>query len=275
MHDRLWQHNRYVYPVVSRRSKGISIGVNLNPDKICNFDCIYCSIDRTTLPAAAVVDLARLERELSDMLSLVRSGEIYRFDPFDKIPAPLRRINDIAFSGDGEPTTFADFPQAVKLAARLKDGLPDVKLVLITNATMFHRPTVQEALALLDRHNGEIWAKLDAGTSAYYDLIDRTSVPFRRILENLHWAARQRPIVIQSLFMRVRGELPPEAELHAYIDRLEEIVAAGGRIKLVQVYTVARTTAEAYATALSSHELDRIAGMITAAHPALPVEIYP
>ena len=38
----LFQDNRFVYAVVSRRSGGVSIGVNLNPDKYCNFDCVYC-----------------------------------------------------------------------------------------------------------------------------------------------------------------------------------------------------------------------------------------
>ncbi len=124
MHERVWQGNRYVYPVVSRRSKGISVGVNLNPDKVCNFDCIYCSVDRTAGGAPAVkvardVDLGVLRGELAGMLELVRSGEIYRFDPFDRIPARLRRVNDVAFSGDGEPTTCPQFDAAVRVAAGL------------------------------------------------------------------------------------------------------------------------------------------------------------
>jgi len=125
MHDRVWQSNRYVYPVVSRRSKGISIGVNLNPDKVCNFDCIYCSVDRrksnTPPPAWAVrdIDLDVLRAELVAMLETVRSGAIYRFDPFDKIPAELRRVNDVAFSGDGEPTSCPNFMGACKVAAEV------------------------------------------------------------------------------------------------------------------------------------------------------------
>src|SRR4051795_13591595 len=91
-HPRTWQANRYVYPVVSRRSKGISIGINLNPDTVCNFDCIYCSAERPAAPTAAkAVDLALLRDELAAMIALVQTGEIYGFDPFDKIPAPLRR----------------------------------------------------------------------------------------------------------------------------------------------------------------------------------------
>ena len=128
MHSRSWQANRYVYAVVSRRSKGISIGVNLNPDKVCNFDCIYCSVDRSAagwddgkVPSWATrdVDLDILRDELSKMLELAKSGEIYRLDPFDRIPPALRRINDVAFSGDGEPTTCPQFDEALRNAAEL------------------------------------------------------------------------------------------------------------------------------------------------------------
>lgn len=286
MHDRVWQRNRYVYPVVSRRSKGISIGINLNPDKVCNFDCIYCSVDRREpLPAGTTreVDLAVLRAELAAMLEVVRSGEIYRFDPFDRIPATLRRVNDIAFSGDGEPTTCPQFDSAVRLAAELVETGPwsaasgqkdRIKLVLITNATMFHRPMVRETLAFLDAHHGEIWAKLDAGTEAYYAIVDRSPVPFARVLENVKWCCQARPTVIQTLLMRVHGDAPPAAEVEAYCRRLRDVVDSGGTIKLVQVYTVARGTTEAYATALTAGELEAIAAIVRQ-QVGVGVEVYP
>ena len=34
--------NRFVYAVISSRAHGLSLGVNLNPDKLCNYDCLYC-----------------------------------------------------------------------------------------------------------------------------------------------------------------------------------------------------------------------------------------
>jgi wyosine [tRNA(Phe)-imidazoG37] synthetase (radical SAM superfamily) len=280
MHARTWQANRYVYPVVSRRSKGISIGVNLNPDKVCNFDCIYCSVDRRGPVLGEVqrdVDLEVLRGELAGMLEMVRSGEIYGFDPFDTIPERLRRLNDIAFSGDGEPTTFKGFLQVCRMAAELKEaaGLGEVKLVVITNATMFERPAVREALAFLDAHQGEIWAKLDAGTEGYYQLVERTAVPFGRVLGNLMWCCQTRATVIQSLFMRVHGELPSAGEIEAYVGRLAEIVEQGGVIKLVQLYTVARGTTEAYATALTEGELMGIRERVVERLPGVGVEIYP
>src|SRR6059058_3249077 len=108
-HSRSWQRNRYVYPVVSRRSKGLSIGVNLNPDKICNFDCVYCQVDRTTPGGDRDVDLPRLRVELAAMLDAVTTGQLFRHERFRQTPQHLRRLNDIAFSGDGEPTTCPQF----------------------------------------------------------------------------------------------------------------------------------------------------------------------
>jgi wyosine [tRNA(Phe)-imidazoG37] synthetase (radical SAM superfamily) len=177
------------------------------------------------------------------------------------VPADRRRLNDIAFSGDGEPTTYKNFDEIIAAVAELKrkHNLPDVKMVLITNASMFHKPAVERGLAILDENNGEIWAKLEAGTDAYYQLVERTKIPFQRVLDNITAAARVRPLVIQSLFMRINGEPPPEAEIDAFCDRLRDIVSAGGRLRLVQVYTVARPPAESFVTPLTAAELEAIA----------------
>jgi wyosine [tRNA(Phe)-imidazoG37] synthetase (radical SAM superfamily) len=135
-------------------------------------------------------------------------------------------------------------------------------MVLITNASMFHRPHVQRGLEILDQNNGEIWAKLEAGTDEYYHLIERTPIPFRQILDNITAAARVRPLVIQSLFMRVAEEPPTQQELEAFCDRLNEITAAGGKLKLVQVYTVARRPAESYVAPLTDAEVDAIVALV-------------
>ncbi|MGD9721836.1 MAG: radical SAM protein [Pirellulales bacterium] len=263
-HDRSFRARRFVYPVLSRRSGGISVGVNLNPDKICNFDCIYCQVDRTRQSETTFVELDALLAELEDVLKLVAGGGLYELPEFAGTPAHLRRLNDIAFSGDGEPTTYRNFDELVAACAAVKDrlGLADVKMVLITNASMFHRPHVVRGLEILDAHQGEIWAKLEAGTDAYYQLIERTPIPFRQILDNITAAARVRPLVIQALFMRVHGVPPSPAELSAFCDRLNEIAAAGGRLKLVQVYTVARRPTEEFVAPLSNAEVDTIVELV-------------
>jgi wyosine [tRNA(Phe)-imidazoG37] synthetase (radical SAM superfamily) len=263
-HRRTFEDNLYVYAVVSRRSKGVSIGLNLNPDKVCNFDCVYCQVDRKTPPLVRDVDVSRLVDELEDMLDLVLSGKLFEMVQFRGTPPALRRLNDFAFSGDGEPTTSPEFPEIVRAVAEIKirRTLPDVKLVLITNASMFHRPPVRQALQVLDANKGEIWAKLEAGTEAYYHQVDRTTIPLARILSNVTEAAQVRPLVIQALFLRLHDQPPPPEELEAFGDRLREIQQAGGSIKLVQVYTVARVPAETYVSPLTHAEVDQIVELV-------------
>jgi len=264
LHDRSFEANRFVYPVLSRRSRGMSIGVNLNPDKVCNFDCIYCQVDRTSQSETRFVEMDQLLSELRDVLELVSSGRIFGCSKFEDTPRKLQRLNDIAFSGDGEPTTYKNFDEIIAACAAVKSeaGLDDVKMVLITNASMFHRPHVERGLEILDANRGEIWAKLDAGTEEYYQKIERTSVPFQQVLDNITAAARVRPLVIQSLFMQVSGEAPSTEEIVAFCDRLNDVVAAGGQLSLIQIYTVARTPAESFVTSLSDTEVDSIAELV-------------
>ena len=275
-HPRTFRDNTYVYPVISRRSRGVSIGVNLNPDKICNFDCIYCQVDRKTSAVTRFVDTEMILSELAATIDMVESKQLFHEPEFQNVPEPLQRLNDIAFSGDGEPTTARDFDVIVKRVAELKKakGLDHVKMVLITNATMFHRPKVNEALTTLDANQGEIWAKLDAGTEPYYKQIDKSLIPFHRILTNLHEAALVRPLVIQTLFMRVDGQAPSEAEIDAFCDRLNDILADGGQIDRIQIYTVARRPAVESVSALTKPELDRIADQVALKVPRLVERFY-
>jgi wyosine [tRNA(Phe)-imidazoG37] synthetase (radical SAM superfamily) len=232
-------------------------------------------VNRRTEAETQFVDTAKLLDELEHTLDLVVSSALYDDPRFASVPPELRRLNDIAFSGDGEPTTFSNIDAIVAQVAEVKRRreLADVKLVMITNASMFHRRVVQEALRILDANNGEIWAKLDAGTESYFQLVDRTTIPFRRVLENLHAAARIRPLVIQSLFMRVQGAGPTNDEIEAFCARLSELCADGGRINRVQVYTIARPPAESYVGALSATELDAIASAVKE-RVGVPVETY-
>jgi len=271
----MFDDNRYVYAVVSRRSKGVSIGVNLNPDKVCNFDCVYCQVDRHTPPVVRDVDLPRLLTELTEMVDHVVSGQLFAAGRFASTPAHLRRLNDIAFSGDGEPTTSPAFPAVAAAAAELRRqrGLDNVKLIVITNATRLHHPSVQQALALLDASNGEIWAKLEAGTEDYFQAIERTTVPLQKVLDNITAAAKIRPVVIQSMFLKMHGVPPAPAELAAYCDRLSDILQAGGKIKLVQIYTVARDPAESWVSALSDADVDSIAALVRQ-RTGLPAEAF-
>ena len=262
--------------MISRRSRGLSIGINLNPDKACNFDCAYCQVDRTVAPTVRRVELDVLREELEALVQEAQSGALFTDPAFARVPEHLRRVEDIAFSGDGEPTASKHFPAAVELAAQIKQdaGLMHTKIVLITNACFLQEPRVVTALEIMDRNQGQIWAKLDAGTEAYFRRVNRAkhaSLP--QVVANISAAACVRPIVIQSLFMKLHGDPPPEAEITAYCDRLNEIQQVGGQISYVQVYTVARVPAESFVEALEDAEVDALAQRIHTV-TGLPTEAY-
>lgn len=263
-HTRSYADFCYVYPVISRRSQGLSIGINLNPDKRCNFDCIYCEVDRTTAVRRRKVEIDMLGQELRAMLRSCQDGSLFASEPFSGVPEEWRRLNDIAFSGEGEPTTCPVFEEVVKMVWTVREelGLETVKMILITNAACLDRPRVQRSIRQMQKGAHEIWAKLDAGTDEAYQAINRTHVPMVRILRNITQTARTCPLYIQSLFLRRWGEPPVESEIQAYAERLNKVQARGGKILGVQLYTIARPAPTVWATALSNDELNRIAALV-------------
>ena len=275
-HTRHFSDFTFVYPVISRRSRGLSIGVNLNPDKVCNFDCIYCEVDRRIPGTVTGVDLRQMKDELTAMVRFARDGGLAKEPKFDEVPWLTREVKDIAFSGDGEPTMINNFADCVEAVVDVKqaEGLESTRIVLITDAAGLDKGDVKRGLEVMARNNGEIWGKLDAGTEEYFKLVNRTNVKFERILNNLLETSKVRPIIIQSLFFKVHGEAMSKAELEAYCGRLRDITDGGGQIREVHLYTVARPTPETYATKLEAIELEQMADMIRE-RAQLAVSVFP
>ncbi len=276
-HSRSWRDFRYVYPVISRRSEGLSVGINLNPDTHCNFDCVYCCVDRTQPREVLPVDLTELDRELRSMLQLVTTGEIWLDPAFADVPSTYRVLRDIAFSGDGEPTLYKKFGEACQIVADAKAeaDLTDTKIVLITNATIIEAEHVQRGLEILDQHQGEVWAKLDAGDEVTLQAIDRTTVPLKRIVENIAALGQTREIVIQTMLLQWAGREPDDAMFKAYLGQLAGLLNRGCLIRRVQLYTVARQTAEAEVQPVSEALLNRWAEQIRSRLSAIDVRTYP
>ncbi|MDD8047293.1 MAG: radical SAM protein [Verrucomicrobiota bacterium] len=275
-HPRDLDRFRYVYCVVSRRAGGLSIGINLNPDKVCNFDCVYCQVDRSAPTPKIAVNLALLEQELVSVLKMASDGSILQNPRFQNLSPEHCRPKDIAFAGDGEPTSFPRFDLAVEavFSAQAKAGLPALlPVVVMTNATGLGKPAAIRAVDRIYEHGGEIWAKLDAGTEEFFHRVSGTRIPFSRILKNLTATAQRHPIVLQSMFMHLHGQGPTQEELTAYCDRVREILAAGGTIRLIQVYTVARQPAQSYVAPLPKDEQNAIGDFIRN-HTGVTVELF-
>jgi wyosine [tRNA(Phe)-imidazoG37] synthetase (radical SAM superfamily) len=233
--------NRFVYAVISQRAHGLSIGVNLNPDRQCNFDCVYCEVNHEGPVRERQADTRVLTRELRHLLRMSCNGQLRELEWFRHLPPELLELKEVALSGDGEPTLCANFEKLVRsvLQVRATSGLPFFKIVLITNATGLHLPEVAESIKLLTRED-DVWAKLDVGSQEHMDRINRSAVPLWRVLTNILELGKQRPIVIQSLFPQVDGQRPTAQEIEQYVLRLKELKDAGAQIKLVQVYSAHR-----------------------------------
>jgi wyosine [tRNA(Phe)-imidazoG37] synthetase (radical SAM superfamily) len=234
---------RFVYSVVSPRARGLSVGVNMNPDKHCNFDCVYCEVDRNMPARESGLDVGVMAAELECVLELVHSGRIRERPNYRSLPEELLKLRHVALSGDGEPTLCPDFVEAVEavIHLRARGRFPFFKFVLLTNASGLDHPVVEEGLRLFTLRD-EVWVKLDAGTQEYMNRVNQPDCSIERILENILRIARQRCVIIQSLFPALHdGELPAP-EIEAYAQRLKRLKEDGAQISLVQIYSATRPT---------------------------------
>jgi len=239
--SRNYFNNRFVYLVVSQRARGLSIGVNLNPDKHCNFKCAYCEIDCSTPARDWVVDLQVMAAELENFLGLVRENRIAELPGFGHLPPDLLQLKEVALSGDGEPTLCPQFADVIEevVRTRARGLLPFFKIVLITNTAGLPRAEVRKAVKSLNSRD-EIWVKLDAGTQAYMNKVNVPDITLDNVMSNILSMARERPVVIQSLFPLIRGQEAPPEEIEQYVQRLKELKAGGAQISLAQIYSAHR-----------------------------------
>jgi wyosine [tRNA(Phe)-imidazoG37] synthetase (radical SAM superfamily) len=254
--------NRYVYAVVSARARGLSVGINMNPDKKCNFRCVYCEVQRGD-EQPQLLDVDMMEAELLRTLIFIREGRLRERPWYRGLPDELLQLRHVAISGDGEPTLSPQFAEALQAVVHIRAlcGFPFFKVVLLTNGTGLDLPAVQQGLKYLTRRD-ELWAKLDGGSQAYLDKVNRSEVPLDRILNNILHYSRNHPVVIQSLFPAIDGEPPPLEEIEHYAQRLLDLKQAGAQISLVQIYSATRPASNPQSTHLPLKILSRIAQVV-------------
>ncbi|KIO49071.1 radical SAM protein [Nitrosospira sp. NpAV] len=240
----------YIYPVVSRRAGGVSVGVNLNPNNACNWRCVYCQVPELKRGTAPVIDLTQLDDELRTFLHEIQYGSFMQ----TQVPLDARRINDIALSGNGEPTSAGEFAQVIELIARVKRDFElarQLKLVLITNGSLVDRPGVQAGLRRMAELNGEIWFKLDSVTREGRQRINNTRMSLKRMRENLQLAASSCPTWLQTCVFQIDDEPPASAESAAYLKFLEGLLREGVPIKGILLYGLARPSMQPEAPRLT------------------------
>ncbi|MGH8548468.1 MAG: radical SAM protein [Methylococcales bacterium] len=232
---------RYIYPVVSRRAGGVSIGINLNPNNACNWRCVYCQVPDLKRGSAPVIDRSQLERELRDFLDDVLTSDFYaRYG----VENGYRRLRDIAISGNGEPTSAGGFSSIVDLIGRVMEEyhlLGDLNLVLISNGSLIHQPPVQEGLRRLHHLGGEVWFKIDSATDYGLKGINHAAISAIRVRDNLEICAELCRTWIQTCVFTFRGEEAMSSdERRAYLDLIARISAMANNFRGVLVYGLAR-----------------------------------
>nr|AGS53832.1 radical SAM domain protein [uncultured bacterium contig00054] len=256
-----------VYPVYSRRSGGLSIGINLFPDKKeCPFDCPYCEV--FPFSSNAAFSLPRMEEDLCE--AIIAAGEQNVV------------VKDICFSGNGEPSLSLDFPDALELAAKVRGKLaPSASIVFITNGTGLLTPEVFKILrdAAVGETALDIWLKLDAGTPEWYEKINRCDIEHEYITAIVKRFTSCAPATIQTMLCAIDGKAPPPEEAQAWEKLLLEL-AEEGNVRKVQLYGKARPAPEdPLSSALPvSYLEDRATSLrsaLTAKGFSVPVEVYP
>jgi wyosine [tRNA(Phe)-imidazoG37] synthetase (radical SAM superfamily) len=263
-------HNRdsaglhYVYPVVSRRAGGVSVGINLNTNQACNWRCIYCQVPNLTLGTAPPVDMALLENELRSFLHELLQGEYM----IQRVPEGSRRINDIALSGDGEPTSAHEFLQVVALIGKIKQDLmlpAHIKSILITNGSLLHRQNVQQGLQQLSQHNGEVWFKVDRASSAGMESVNNTQNNMKKVRKNLATSIGLCPTWLQTCWFALDGMAPNKQDEDDYLQFVAGLIQENIRPQGVLLYSIARPSHQPEAirlSALTTQQLELFADRI-------------
>ena len=257
-HSRELSGLKYIYSVISRRAGGLSIGINLNVNNACNWQCIYCEIPNLTRGSPPPIELDVLENELRLFLHDIIHGDYMQ----KNVAIEDRHLKDIAFSGNGEPTSAAEFPQVILIVKKILqefDLLHKIKIRLITNGSLMHEPSVLKSIEMLAKINGEVWFKVDAATEETIKTINQVNLKPNQILERLLNTANICPTFVQTCIFMIDGKSPDDKDIDAYIELINK---AKKIIKGVHLYGLARPSLQPRAGDLgriSEDELKNIA----------------
>lgn len=149
-------NRKYTFGPVPSRRLGLSLGVDVIPNKLCSLDCVYCEVGITDKRG-----LARKEYLPADEI-LAEINEVIKEYP---------NLDHITISGSGEPTLNLKIGDIIRGIKRITK----VPVAVLTNGTLLDDPAVRQALKDAD----VVSPSLDAVSSDVFEKINRPNPNLR------------------------------------------------------------------------------------------------
>ncbi|MEK9770846.1 MAG: radical SAM protein [Nitrosomonadales bacterium] len=233
-HDRDIFPSKYIYPVISRRAGGLSLGINLNTNNACNWQCIYCEVPNLIRGKPEAINCVQLQEELHHWLN-----EIINRSFLSRLKSNTE-FKDIAFSGNGEPSACPELFKILTIVVnelelfKLQDK---IKIRIISNGSLLENQ--KDALQLLQSINGEIWFKVDATQEADIKMINQINPSLNSIKNNLAYSIQHCKTIIQSCFIEMNQQKPDKNFLDAYAQFLKPYQ---NQLAAIHIYSLARAS---------------------------------
>jgi len=232
---------KYLFGPVNSRRLGLSLGIDIMPEKICNFDCIYCEVGRTT-------QLTSERQEYVPTTDVLHEIDFYMED------LGRKRMPDVfTITGSGEPTLHTGIGQIIR---HLKEHARRPVAVL-TNGSLMHIKEVREDLAFADI----VIPSLDAATGKSFQKINRPArcVSLAKIIEGLKLFSREfrGQLWLEILFAKNINDTPGD------IVALQKVIREISPER-IQLNSVARPPLEKFAQPVGKRHLENIAAQLAA-----------
>lgn len=227
---------KYIYGPVKSRRLGVSLGISLTPHKICNFDCVYCQLGRTT-------------KKTNERKEYIPTGEVIaelkRW--FQDNRQQAKHLHYITFSGTGEPTLHLGIGALISEIKKITD----TPIVVLTNAALISDAAVRQELQKAD----VIIPSLDAVTPELFEKIDRpcTGVTLAAVIEGLLALRSEFPGQIWLEVMLIQGV----NDTAGHIAKLKEVIEKI-RPDKIQLNSPVRVPAEPDVSPLDTQALLKI-----------------
>jgi len=232
-HDRNIFDSKYVYPVVSRRAGGLSLGINLNTNNACNWQCIYCEIPNLSRGGPEPIEVELLKDELNFWIDQIINSNFLK-----KNTPPGTTFADVALSGNGEPTAASEFLDVLEIIiASLKEHklVDKIPVRLITNGSFISKK--KECLNIFNQYHGEVWFKIDAADEDSIKLINQVNLNPNSMINNLKKCAEACQTVIQTCLLKINHQVPTNDFLKNYSKLIKPYERL---IKKIDLYSLAR-----------------------------------